>query len=79
MFDFETAQLVFDDPLAISRLDLYPDEERWQTIGAIAQLIVIVVHTPPIYDPESDEDIGRIINARKATKHERRTHEEGSF
>jgi uncharacterized protein len=30
--DFETAQLVFDDPLAASRPDLCPDEERWQTI-----------------------------------------------
>jgi uncharacterized DUF497 family protein len=77
--DFETAQLVFDDPLAISRLDLYPDEERWQTIGAIEQLIVIVVHTPSIYDLDSDEEIGRIISARKATRHERRTYEEGNF
>jgi uncharacterized DUF497 family protein len=43
--DFETAQLVFDDPLAVSRPDLYPDEERWQTIGVIDGTIVIVVHT----------------------------------
>jgi uncharacterized protein len=77
--DFETAQLVFDDPLAISRPDLCPDEECWQTIGVIAQAFVIVVHTWLVYDSESDEEVGRIISARKATKQERRAYEEGSF
>lgn len=77
--DFEIAQLVFDDPLAISKPDSYPDEERWQTIGFIDQSIFIVIHTWPVYDPESDEDVGRIISARKATKQERRAYEEGSF
>lgn len=28
----ETASLVFQDPLAVSRRDFYPDEERWQTM-----------------------------------------------
>lgn len=77
--DFETAQLVFDDPLAVSRLDSYPDEERWQTVGSIDQVIVLVVHTWPLYDQESDEEVGRIISARKATKSERRAYEEGNF
>jgi uncharacterized protein len=77
--DFETAQLVFEDSLAISRPDLYLDEERWQTIGIIAQAFVIVVHTWPVYDSESDENVGRIISARKATKQERRAYEEGRF
>lgn len=77
--DFETAQLVFEDPLAVSRPDSYPDEERWQTIGVIAQTSVIVVHTWPTYNPESHEEFGRIISARKATKHERRVYEKGDF
>lgn len=77
--NFETAQLVFDDPLAVSRADSYPNEEWWQTVGAIDQLIVLVVHTWPLYDPNSDEEVGRIISARKATKGERRTYEEGNF
>lgn len=77
--DFETAQCVFDDPLAMSRPDPYPNEERWQTIGAIDQVIVIAVHTWPVYDPARDEEIGRIISARKATKHERRAYEEENF
>jgi uncharacterized DUF497 family protein len=77
--DFETAQRVFDDPLAVSRADSYPDEERWQTVGAIDRVIVLVVHTWPLYDPKRDEEIGRIISARKATKSERRAYEEGNF
>ena len=41
---FETAQLVFDDPLAASRQDPYPHERRWQTIGMVGNVVVIVVH-----------------------------------
>jgi hypothetical protein len=33
----------------------------------------------PIYDPENDEEVGRIISARKATSHERRAYEEDNF
>jgi uncharacterized DUF497 family protein len=77
--DFETAQLVFDDPLAVSRMDSYPDEERWQTVGVIDQVTIIVVHTMLVYDPQSDKEIGRIISARKATRQERRAYEEGNF
>lgn len=76
---FETARLVFNDPLAASQRDPYPDEERWQTIGLIGSVIVFVVHTWPIYDPENDEEVGRIISARKATSHERRVYEEDNF
>ena len=44
---FETAQLVFGDPLAVSRRKSHPDEERLQTIGMIGNIIVIVAHTCP--------------------------------
>ncbi len=74
---FETAQLVFDDPLATSRLDPVSAEERWQTVGLIGDLAVIVVHTWP--DTRDREGVGRIISARKATPHERRAYEEGRF
>ena len=76
---FETARLVFDDPLAASRQDLHGDEERWKTIGMIGSIVVIVAHTWPGADSETDEEIGRIISARKATAHERRLYEEGDF
>ena len=75
---FETAVLVFDDPLAASRLDSGTDEERWQTVGAIGHVVVLVVHTWPELD-DSDEEVGRIISARKATAHERKAYEEGRF
>lgn len=76
---FDTASLVFDDPLAATRPDPHPNEERWQTIGLIAEVVVLVVHTWPEQDPESGEEVGRIISARKATSHERKAYEEGGF
>jgi uncharacterized protein len=72
---FETAQLVFDDPYALSRPDPFPDEHRWQTVGVIGRVAIFVVHTWP----DADDDVGRIISARKATAHERRAYEEGEF
>ncbi len=74
---FETAQLVFDDPLAASWPDPYPHEERWRTIGMIANVVVIVRHTSPQVDHETHGKSGRIISARKATPHERKLYEEG--
>ena len=76
---FETAELVFDDPLAASRLDPSPFEERWHTIGAIGSVVVIVIHTSLETDPETGEEAGRIISARKATSHERQAYEDGGF
>jgi uncharacterized protein len=76
---FEVAQHVFADPLAISNLDPFADEERWQTIGLIGQLTLLVVHTWPEFDPVKGEEIGRIISARKATVYERRAYEEDTF
>ncbi|MFZ1109388.1 MAG: BrnT family toxin [Rhodomicrobium sp.] len=76
---FETAQLVFDDPLAASRLDPFSLEERWQTIGAIGPVVVIAIHTSLEADPETGEEIGRIISARKATSHERQAYEDSEF
>jgi uncharacterized protein len=76
---FEAARYVFHDPLAVSRCDPYPGEERWQTIGLIGQMTVFVVHTWPKLDPTTGEETGRIISARRATAHERRAYEEGKI
>ena len=76
---FETAQLVFADPLALSRHDPHPDGDRWQTVGLIGFVTVFVVHTQPESEAGADEETGRIISARKATSHERRAYEEGDF
>jgi len=76
---FETAQLVFDDPLTVSRVDPHPDGDRWQTVGLAGTILLYVVHTWPEPDPVTGEESGRIISARKATSHERRAYEEGEF
>jgi uncharacterized protein len=68
--DFETAQLVFDDPHCISFVErISGGVERWHAIGSIEDIIVIVVvHT---YREEASEEVIRIISARRATRHER--------
>ena len=77
---FETAQLVFDDPLAAHRPDPDSDEERWHTIGMIGGVVIIVAHTwPEPQVADQGETVGRIISARKATPYERRGYEEGSL
>jgi uncharacterized protein len=76
---FETAMLVFNDSLAASRADPHSDGDRWQTVGMVGEVALFVVHTWPEADPETGEETGRIISARKATTHERRAYEEGDF
>ena len=76
---FETARLVFEDPLVAHRPDPNPDEERWHTIGMIEGVVVIVAHTWPEPQGETGVEAGRIISARKATARERRTYEQESF
>jgi len=72
---FETAKLVFEDPHALSIQDrAVEDEERWQTLGMIGGLVVVLVaHT---YREENGEEVIRLISARKATPLERRAYEE---
>lgn len=72
---FETAKLVFEDPYHMSHQDRHEDgEERWQTIGNINGIaVVLVAHT--VRSLNGDEVI-RIISARRATKTERRYYEQ---
>ncbi|MES9844884.1 MAG: BrnT family toxin [Candidatus Sedimenticola sp. 6PFRAG5] len=73
---FETAQHVFDDPHHLSVQDRHVDgEERWQTLGSIGGVVVLLVaHT---HRETGQGEVIRIISARKATKHERKRYEEG--
>jgi uncharacterized DUF497 family protein len=74
---FELAACVFNDPLMLSLPDPYSDEERWQTTGrpsSNSTLVLFVVHTWP-----NDQEVARIISARRATSHERKAYEEGQF
>ena len=42
-------------------------------------VVLLVVHTQPEPDSGTGEEIGRIISARKASRHERRGYEEGNY
>jgi uncharacterized DUF497 family protein len=72
---FETASLVFEDPNSLSVQDRIEDgEERWQTIGLVNGItILIVAH---ILVEDGGEDNVRIISARKATPRERHRYNE---
>jgi uncharacterized DUF497 family protein len=67
---FEDAQYVFADPDRIERLDRSEGntsgEARWQTLGKVGP-VLFVVYT------ESGEET-RLITARDAEKHERRSY-----
>lgn len=71
---FEIAQNVFDDPDALVDRDRFEGgEHRWQTIGLIgSDLLLFVAHT--VREIEDDEII-RIISARRVTGSERRRYE----
>jgi len=69
--EFETAQLVFDDPCCVTFIERLTDgEERWHAIGSIENIIIlVVVHT---YREEAPDEVVRIISARPATRRERK-------
>ena len=69
---FETAQLVFQDSYRVTEEDLHPGEQRWRSTGMVGPSVIMVIHTWPTENP------GRIISARRATRHERRIYEEGN-
>ncbi|HEX3674392.1 MAG TPA: BrnT family toxin [Rhizomicrobium sp.] len=68
--NFEDAMQVFYDPLR--RFDIEGDEHgevRWRTTGEIGGTLHVVSHT---IREEGEEEIYRIISARKATARERK-------
>ena len=72
---FDIAAHVFLDPLQITRLErVVEGEERWQTIGRVGAVIVLVAY---IVIGE-EEEIIRIVSARKVTRQERIEYEEAS-
>ena len=73
---FETAERAFDDPLHVTNIDPFPYEERYRTIGMVEGTLILVVHTLADVEKESSSESGRIISARKPTRHERATYEE---
>ncbi len=72
---FEAAALVFDDPRHITRQDRIENgEPRWQTLGLVGGMVVLLVaHT--VYEEATGKETIRIISARRATKLERKLYE----
>lgn len=71
---FEVASLVFEDPFQINVMDRIENgEERWQTLGMVGNVVLLLVaHT---FAEQEDEELVRIISARKATRKERQKYE----
>jgi uncharacterized DUF497 family protein len=66
----------FLDPLHLSRQDrIVEGEERWQTMGMVnGALLIVVAYT--VLDEE--EEVFRIISARRVTRQERIEYEEAN-
>ena len=76
-FDFSLAALIFSDPLAVTVYDRHENGEyRWHTFSMVKGILLLAVHTYP--DPDDNEWV-RVIGLRKATRHERKCFEQGSF
>lgn len=73
---FELASEVFADPLHVSIADrIEGGEQRWSTLGIVEGIVILIVaHT---WRDDGDEEVVRIISARKATRKERRSYENG--
>ena len=74
---FEQAAQVFRDPFRLTRQDRTEgDEERWQTIGVVHGITVLLVaHTITEDDDGEPIEVIRIISARRATPKERKHYE----
>ena len=71
---FDVATQVFRDPLRLTRQDRFEGgEERWQTIGLVRGVMVLLVaHT---MRDDGDVEVIRLISARRALPEERRLYE----
>lgn len=72
--DFDTASFVFDDPNAVSEQERVKNgERRWQTLGLVGGLVVVLVaHTVRF---EDEYEVIRIISARRAAPSERKRYD----
>ncbi|MGB6728794.1 MAG: BrnT family toxin [Terracidiphilus sp.] len=77
----ELAALVFDDEYCLIGKDRVDEngEQRWIALGAVsveadAVAVLVVIHA--YRENRNGEEIVRIISARRAEKHERRSYQE---
>lgn len=77
---FEEAVRVFFDPLHLSVQDRIEDgERRWQTLGLVGGVTVLLVAHTVAEDGSDDKpvEVIRLISARRATRKERMRYENG--
>ena len=73
---FELAMRVFADPFALVVQDrIEGGEYRWQTLGMVENVVLLVAHT--MHEDEGAQVI-RIISARRAEPKERRRYEQAN-
>lgn len=72
---FSEAIAVFSDPFALTKQDrIEGGEQRWQTLGAVGGLLVLLVaHT--VSEADDGTEVIRIISARAADRKERKRYE----
>jgi len=72
---FEIALHVFEDPDALVEQDrIEAGEWRWQTLGLVAGILLLLAAHTVRFENEEDEFI-RIISARRADRQERNRYE----
>ena len=72
---FSRAKFVFEDPYALTEHDrIVTGELRWQTLGLVEGVaILLVAHT---ITEQGEDEVIRIISARRANRRERSHYEE---
>ena len=72
---FEDAMLFFTDPFALADQDRVAGGElRWQTLGLVGGIVLLLVaHT---VRSEADDEVIRIISARRATRKEQQRYDQ---
>ncbi len=77
--EFEVAARVFSDPLHLMMQDRIEEgEERWQTLGVVYGVTVLLVAHTLTEETEGRNPVEtiRIISARRATRRERKRYEQ---
>ena len=71
---FEAAADVFNDPMRVEEEDTFAEGEyRHIVVGQVDGRLLTVVYSCP------EDDVYRIISARRSTPHERKTYEQNLF
>ena len=73
--DFETAQLIFDDPYCVTFVEpIAAGEQRWHVVRSIGgRIVLFVVHT---YREEASQEVIPFVSPRRASRRQRKLQEQ---